>query len=92
MPSPEPLDTSLSVSAFLLRPLRSLPEFAAELRCRLDRVPVSTERASLARMLTVAECEIGQRQPGRDHASVCSRGPLGLIASIVRDSHECERG
>jgi hypothetical protein len=47
----EPADATASISAFLLLPMRSLPEFAAELRRRLDRVPADAERASLAAML-----------------------------------------
>jgi hypothetical protein len=51
MPAAEPADAIASISAFLLLPVRSLPEFAAELRRRLDRVPADAERASLAAML-----------------------------------------
>jgi hypothetical protein len=62
MPAIESVDTTASISAFLLLPVRSLPEFAAELRRRLDRIPAGTERASLAAMLAAAEREIGHRQ------------------------------
>jgi hypothetical protein len=62
MPAAEPADAIASISAFLLLPVRSLPEFAAELRRRLDRVPAGAERASLAAMLAAAECEMGRRQ------------------------------
>jgi hypothetical protein len=65
MPSPEPTDAAASVSAFLLRPLRPLPEFPAELRRRLDRGPAGAERADLAAILAVAEREIGHRQRRR---------------------------
>jgi hypothetical protein len=61
MPAAESADANASVSAFLLLPVRSLPEFAAELRGRLDRVPAGGERASLAAMLAAAEREIGRR-------------------------------
>jgi hypothetical protein len=62
MPAAEPADAIASISAFLLLPVRSLPEFAAELRRRLDRVPAGAERASLAAMLAAAECEMRRRQ------------------------------
>ena len=62
MPATEPVDATASISAFLLLPVRSLPEFAAELRRRLDRVPAGAERASLAAMLAAAECEMRRRQ------------------------------
>ena len=62
MPAAEPADANASVSAFLLLPVRSLPEFAAELRRRLGRIPTGTERASLAAMLATAEHEVGLRQ------------------------------
>ena len=62
MPAAEPADATASISAFLLLPVRSLPEFAAELRRCLDRVPAGAERASLAAMLAAAECEMRRRQ------------------------------
>jgi len=43
MPADEPADATASISAFLLLPVRSLPEFAAELRGRLDRIPAGAE-------------------------------------------------
>jgi len=62
MPAPEPADATASISAFLLLPVRSLREFAAELRRRLDRIPVGAERASLAAMIAAAEREMRRRQ------------------------------
>jgi hypothetical protein len=61
MPADGPADATASISAFLLLPMRSLPEFAAELRRRLDRVPAGAKRASLAAMLAAAECEMRRR-------------------------------
>jgi len=65
MPSPETADVTASISAFLQRPVRPLPEFVAELRCRLDRVLTGAERAGLAAMIAVAEREIDDRQRRR---------------------------
>ena len=65
MASPETADATASVSAFLLRPVRPLPEFVAELRHRLDRLPVRAGRADLAAMVAAAEREIGYRQRRR---------------------------
>jgi hypothetical protein len=62
MPAIESVDTTASISAFLLLPVRSLSEFAAELRGRLDRIPAGAERASLAAMLAAAECEMRRGQ------------------------------
>jgi hypothetical protein len=62
MPEPTIVDPTASVSPFLLLPVRSLPEFAVELRHRLDRLPAGAERASLAAMLATAEHEVGLRQ------------------------------
>jgi hypothetical protein len=62
MPAAEPADATASISAFLLLPVRSLLEFAAELRGRLDRIPAGAERTSLAAMLAAAEHEMRRRQ------------------------------
>ena len=65
-PVPEPAAAATAaLSAYLLRPARTLPEFAAELRGRLGRVPAGAERADLAAMLAAAEAEIGLRQHRR---------------------------
>lgn len=62
MPALEPADNTLSVSPFLLLPVRSLPELAAELRHRLDGLLAGAERAGVAAMLATAEREIGLRR------------------------------
>jgi hypothetical protein len=61
MPATEPADATASISAFLLLPVRSLPEFAAALRGRFDRTPAGAKRASLAAMIATAEREIDLR-------------------------------
>ena len=62
MPAAEPADATASISAFLLLPVRSLPEFAAELCGRLDRIPAGAERTSLAAMIAAVEREMRRRQ------------------------------
>jgi len=62
MPADEPADAAASISAFLLLTVRSLSEFAAELRRRLVRIPAGTERESVAAMLAAAEREMRRRQ------------------------------
>src|SRR5260221_14677053 len=51
MPSPETADVTASISAFLQRPVRPLPEFVAELRCRLDPVLTRAQPAGPAPMI-----------------------------------------
>jgi hypothetical protein len=63
MPAPEATDDAVaSISPSLLQPVRPLPEFAAELRRRYDRVRDGAERARLAGMILAVEGEIGLRQ------------------------------